>query len=110
MWQVHKKRKQFCQQSVKNDRLTFGQIGVYCIHKNKTSLRSFPELLRPGGRGLSGEHIQLCAEGARLDQPNLSGKWTENMRFLRRAVLCWAALFCFIEKLKEVFDYADQTH
>ena len=27
--------------------------------------------------GLSGEHIQLCAEGARR-KPNLSGKRTEN--------------------------------
>ena len=26
--------------------------------------------------GLSGEHIQLCAEGARR-KPNLSGEWTE---------------------------------
>ena len=29
-----------------------------------------------GGGGLSGEHIQLCAEGARR-KPNLSGKRTE---------------------------------
>ena len=31
---------------------------------------------RPESRGLSGEHIELCAEGAR-HMPNLSGKWTE---------------------------------
>ena len=32
---------------------------------------------KPERGGLSGEHIQLCAEGARL-RPNLSGKWTED--------------------------------
>ena len=32
--------------------------------------------VRPKRRGLSGEHIQLCAEGARR-KPNLSGKRTE---------------------------------
>jgi len=31
---------------------------------------------KPDSRGLSGEHIQLCAEGARR-KPNLSGKRTE---------------------------------
>ena len=30
-----------------------------------------------GCGGLSGEHIELCAEGARLEKPNLSGKRTE---------------------------------
>ena len=33
-------------------------------------------VVRPKSRGLSGEHIQLCAEGARR-WPNLSGKRTE---------------------------------
>ena len=33
------------------------------------------------GRGLSGEHIQLCAEGARR-KPNLSGKRTETLERL----------------------------
>ena len=33
----------------------------------------------PKSRGLSGEHIQLCAEGARRT-PNLSGKRTEIVR------------------------------
>ena len=33
-------------------------------------------VVRTGRGGLSGEHIQLCAEGARR-KPNLSGKWTE---------------------------------
>ena len=32
---------------------------------------------KPVGGGLSGEHIQLCAEGARLNEPNLSGERTE---------------------------------
>ena len=31
-----------------------------------------------GSRGLSGEHIELCAEGARR-KPNLSGKRTETL-------------------------------
>ena len=35
----------------------------------------------PKSRGLSGEHIQLCAEGARL-KPNLSGKRTEKIEHL----------------------------
>ena len=33
-------------------------------------------ITKPDRGGLSGEHIQLCAEGARRE-PNLSGKWTE---------------------------------
>ena len=32
---------------------------------------------KPVGGGLSGEHIQLCAEGARPKRLNLSGKRTE---------------------------------
>ena len=34
-------------------------------------------MLKPECRGLSGEHIQLCAEGARPKRLNLSGKRTE---------------------------------
>ena len=55
---------------------------------------------RTESRGLSGEHIQLCAEGARR-KPNLSGKRTETHCYkLRREVLYWAALFCFTEKFE----------
>ena len=40
------------------------------------SCEAFQNEYRLEGRGLSGEHIELCAEGARL-RPNLSGKQTE---------------------------------
>ena len=50
---------------------------------------------KPVGGGLSGEHIQLCAEGARRIQPNLSGKWTETqmLRFSRSSPLKGCFLF-----------------
>ena len=38
----------------------------------------FGTCVEPKSGGLSGEHIQLCAEGARCE-PNLSGKWTEKL-------------------------------
>ncbi len=41
-----------------------------------------------GGRGLSGEHIELCAEGARRE-PNLSGKGTETQTMLERFAAFW---------------------
>ena len=40
------------------------------------SVETFGYAIGTEGGGLSGEHIQLCAEGARR-WPNLSGKWTE---------------------------------
>ena len=48
------------------------------------------------GRGLSGEHIQLCAEGARR-MPNLSGKRTEKQidYLLRRLQSLFRAAFLF---------------
>ena len=48
------------------------------------------------GGGLSGEHIQLCAEGARR-KPNLSGKRTEMhicYAFNRQSL--WIGCFLFI--------------
>ena len=55
---------------------------------------------RTGRGGLSGEHIQLCAEGARL-LPNLSGERTEmlieNLYAFFWAVL-WGLLFLFGKK------------
>ena len=65
---------------------------------------------KPGSRGLSGEHIELCAEGAR-QKPNLSGKRTEtqDIDYLRRAVLVRAALFCLQEK-ERGNCYAEETH
>ena len=50
-----------------------------CILKYMKSIPVTPHGTHhePMGRGLSGEHIELCAEGARL-LPNLSGKRTEN--------------------------------
>ena len=47
---------------------------VYCLYNKIPAMRSGME--RPECGGLSGEHIELCAEGARR-KPNLSGKWTE---------------------------------
>ena len=38
-------------------------------------------------RGLSGEHIQLCAEGAR-QMPNLSGKRTEMLYDMSMVFMC----------------------
>ena len=51
-------------------------------------------------RGFSGEHIQLCAEGARR-KPNLSGKWTEYAHVVRHVYLCspvLGLLFCWNKK------------
>ena len=48
---------------------------VATAHRRINSLR-YPLQDRTESRGLSGEHIQLCAEGARRP-PNLSGKRTE---------------------------------
>ena len=45
-------------------------------HRRINSLRYLLQEDRTESRGLSGEHIQLCAEGAR-QSPNLSGKRTE---------------------------------
>jgi len=45
--------------------LTFVQNRVYCIQQNKISPRKPVGMKKPVGGGLSGEHIQLCAEGAR---------------------------------------------
>ena len=63
-------------QSVENDKLTFVENRVYCIHENKITPKKRFGMVRPDRRGLSGEHIELCAEGARC-KPNLSGKRTE---------------------------------
>ena len=43
---------------------------------NQIPAMLFGTYYEPESGGLSGEHIQLCAEGARR-KPNLSGKWTE---------------------------------
>jgi hypothetical protein len=66
---------------------------------------------RPVGGGLSGEHIQLCAEGARR-KPNLSGKRTETQVALLFAEqsLNWAAFLFFEEKLERGNCYAQQTY
>jgi hypothetical protein len=54
--------------------------------------------------GLSGEHIELCAEGARR-KPNLSGKWTETQIMACQpcvafvAVLLRTAVFIFRKKV-----------
>jgi len=65
---------------------------------------------KPDCGGLSGEHIQLCAEGAR-QRPNLSGKRTETQDAYNCAEqsLC-GLLFVLFENLKEVIDYVRQTH
>ena len=57
----------------------FGKVAF--AHRRTNNLRH-PEKGRTESRGLSGEHIQLCAEGARQTQglPNLSGKRTENLQ------------------------------
>lgn len=60
--------------------------------------RKPPESLwRPGVGGLSGEHIELCAEGARR-KPNLSGKWTETQNFYVRSSPVWAAFLLLSQK------------
>ena len=70
---------------------------VATAHRRINSLR-YPLQDRTESRGLSGEHIQLCAEGAR-QMPNLSGKWTEMQYRLCRAVLFWAVLlFVYSER------------
>ena len=51
---------------------------MYTIVITKYTFDAFQDANgKPKGRGLSGEHIKLCAEGARC-KPNLSGKRTEN--------------------------------
>ena len=56
---------------------------------------------KPVGGGLSGEHIKLCAEGARRE-PNLSGKRTEeriiafSVSFYEQSL--WAAYFIITER------------
>jgi hypothetical protein len=69
-------------------------------------------MARPVGGGLSGEHIQLCAEGARRISPNLSGKWTETQDalFFAEQSLCRAAFLFFEEKLERGNCYAQQTY
>lgn len=53
----------------------------------------------PSGGGLSREHIELCAEGAR-HMPNLSGKWTEmliyKLQSFIQTVLCAGLSFSFV--------------
>ena len=49
---------------------------VVSAHRRINSLRYPINQDKTESRGLSGEHIKLCAEGARL-MPKLSGKWTE---------------------------------
>ena len=80
--------------------LTFCQNRIYCIHKNKTPPKKPSGMARPVGGGLSGEHIQLCAEGARRISPNLSGKWTETQDalFFAEQSLCRAAFLFFVRK------------
>ena len=66
-------------------------------------------ITRPEGGGLSGEHIQLCAEGARLFAESL--RQMDGDAYVHCAEQSfWAALFCLYEKRKEVIDYADQTY
>ena len=61
---------------------------------------------KPVGGGLSGEHIQLCAEGAR-QMPNLSGERTETQDayICAEQSLC-GLLFVFLEKMERGNYYA----
>jgi len=59
-------------------------------------------MFEPKRRGLSGEHIQLCAEGARF-KPNLSGKWTE-MQYAMLEQSFIGLLFMYYKK-EEVISY-----
>ena len=62
----------------------------------------------PKSGGLSGEHIQLCAEGARR-KPNLSGKWTEMLLKANRnsGQSCMQdCLIYFVNNRNEVIYYA----
>ena len=71
---------------------------------NQIPVMLFGTYYEPGSGGLSGEHIQLCAEGARR-KPNLSGKRTEMIVSIFHAVLIlWGLLFClyFNERRKFV--------
>jgi len=47
---------------------------------------AFWNMCGPKSGGLSGEHIQLCAEGARR-KPNLSGKWTEMLNSMTMYII-----------------------
>ena len=64
-------------------------------------------------RGLSGEHIELCAEGAR-QKPNLSGKRTEKCiaeyyGISMQAVLIMGCLLHFLQKERKL-RYVRKTH
>ena len=50
---------------------------IMCILSIEQNTCEVSGMIKTGSGGLSGEHIQLCAEGARR-KPNLSGKRTEN--------------------------------
>ena len=56
---------------------------------------------KPVGGGLSGEHIQLCAEGARLETESLrqTDRDARCFRFCAEQSLC-GLLFCFLQKNK----------
>ena len=60
--------------------------------------------IRLMGGGLSGEHIQLCAEGARR-KPNLSGKRTEMLErlmavFIGQSSFCAGLFFIWLDFLE----------
>jgi len=70
---------------------------------------NLPGCVQTGSGGLSGEHIQLCAEGARR-KPNLSGKWTEKLEVVRYSLFSGSpargCLFLFVNIRNEVIYYA----
>ena len=63
---------------------------------------------KPVGGGLSGEHIQLCAEGARSEKAESLRQMDRDARCLdfRGAVLVWAA-FCFFIEMERGNCYAE---
>ena len=78
-------------------RLTFLQNVVYYYQEKNIPMKLFGKvalptegltvsgavlMARPISGGLSGEHIELCAEGARR-KPNLSGERTEMLKPVR---------------------------
>lgn len=76
---------------------------VAFAHRRIKSLR-YPLLrIRLKGRGLSGEHIELCAEGARRT-PNLSGKRTETQISIRNAVLNLGLLIFYHFERRTEYD------
>ena len=76
---------------------------IMCILAIEQNTCEVSGMIKTGSGGLSGEHIQLCAEGARR-KPNLSGKRTEYAQvvlrpvFLEQSCLGLLLLLLFLER------------